>query len=393
MPGWTYQNVNKDRYAGYTTDDSGTRFHIYGPDTVSISSMLLGQEGHYGYPNFPPNSNVGGLFRMEKNYLLFGWVDVGEITRDGGNPNGQKYKGLVTAYAGINPWTLGLADASAWGTLGYNKARPAQPEMSVLNSIYELKDLPRMLRARHEKLKDIGDYYLALKFGWEPLLRDIRDYVFTQRKAQKLLAQLLRDNEKVVRRRVILQNDVVESPLVSGLAYGAMRPILPTQYYQTEPRYEDRVTTTDRVWASGAFRYWLPPGPRDVNWTRKMLARIYGATPSPSVLWNALPWTWLIDWHVNVGAILENMEGGVADRVAAQYFYCMREKRETTRRDVYMKFKRVNGNVFETSSYLEHVRKTCHRIPGYPFGFNLSPQPLTGMQLSILGALGLSKLG
>jgi hypothetical protein len=273
--------------------------------------------------------------------------------------------------------------------------KPTKPSFSGLNALYELKDIPSMLRQRltHNHLKDIGSYYLALKFGWEPLLNDIRNFVRTQRNAQKRIKQLLRDNGKPVRRGIVLHEDST-STYAEGQSYGALRPTINTGFYQGyTPTFKSTFTHTERIWARGRFRYWLPGGPRDVVWTRKMLARIFGFQPSPAVVWNAMPWTWLIDWFADVGSMLENMDAGVADRLAADYCYIMRELTDHGTRETRGYFRRAsNGEYFYVTANGSATATLKCREPGSPFGWNIPEGSLSGMQLSILGALGLSRL-
>lgn len=360
------------------------------------SEMYAGFNGHYGYPNFPPDRNVGGRFFLNKYERSAPPVSVGKIDRC--QLDGTFYRGAVNAtFIGVSKlngtsWSPSSTQASdAW-----NRMKPTQPNFSGLNAVYELKDVPGMLKQRlsHNGLKDIGSYYLALKFGWEPLLRDIRDFVKTQMSAQKRLQQLLRDNGKPVRRGCTLY-DISTTSYSEGASYGALNPVFATQFYKSIPLFRDTVTTTERIWASGRYRYWLPGGPRDVAWQRKMIARIFGFKPSPKVVWDALPWTWLIDWFVDVGSMLENMEAGVADRLAADYFYIMYNKTITGRRESRGFFKKGCGSTqktLEVQAVSTVIASHKAREVGDPFGWNTPENTLSGNQLSILGALGLSRL-
>nr|UJQ85618.1 MAG: hypothetical protein 1 [Leviviridae sp.] len=373
-------------YYGYV---NGLQAHsIYG-DLYQMKGLLsIGYEGHWGYPRFPPDSDIGGGFRLEKNDRVLNPVHVGTIR---GQTPSDTYVGSFSANSSMSQFGIGRHEPIDWGAAAYNRMKPTQPDFSGLNALYELKDIPEMLRQRFRGLKDIPNYWLALKFGWEPLLRDVRNFVNLQRNAQDRLQQLLRDNGRPVRRRITMQNREVNNVSTAGSGYGAVYPTLVTQFYAKTPVFLDRVVTTDRVWASGTYKYWLPSGPRDINWTRGMVARIFGLQPSPSVVYNAIPWTWLVDWFTGLGDVIENTEAGVADRLAASNFYIMREYRETATREATMWFKRVSGEEVSFTSSCVVTRKSCERARGNPFGL-AAPNPLSGMQLSILGALGLSRI-
>lgn len=367
---------------------------LYGQASWKLKTMYAGKGGHYGYPNFPPTGNVGGSFDIDSFELSRGTASVGKIWR--GGPLDSHYVGNVMAdmWGIFNPGNKALV-TDAMGREAYNRMKPAQPSFQALNAIYELREVPSMLMQRFTKTglhKFTGNYWLALKFGWEPLLRDVVTYVQKQMDAQDTLNQLLRDNGRPVRRSVPLFANSEVFSRESGSGYGVMLPILETGYYSRPSLYDRTVELVDVGWGSARFRYWLPDGPRDVNWTNAMKARILGLYPSPSVVWNALPWSWLIDWHLGVGDILENMETGVANRLAADYFYVMRKSGAKFTHNVTGFYRRQDGQEISAgaSSTATWARK-C-RGAGDPFGWGTPSNMLNGMQLSILGALGMSRL-
>jgi hypothetical protein len=272
--------------------------------------------------------------------------------------------------------------------------KPDKPNMNLLNSIYELKDVPGMLHQRflNHGLAGIGDYYLALKFGWEALLKDCRDFVQTQRNAQKALKQLLHDEGKPVRRKINLAHDM-SSPIVTGGAGISTFPSFVTYFYGPNGRHTDTEYTGSDIWASARFRYWLPGGPRDVNWTRRMLAAIYGLKPTPAVVYRAIPWTWLVDWFTNIGDVIDNLDTSLVDRLANDYFYVMRHDYTRSTRTCTGTFFRSPTMELVDWSATSTLQWGCKsRVAGDPFGFNTPQNALSGVQLSILGALGLSKL-
>lgn len=121
--------------------------------------------------------------------------------------------------------------------------------------------------------------------------------------------------------------------------------------------------------------------------------RLYGLRPSPSVVYNAVPWSWLVDWFTNLGHVIENVEPGVADRLAADYFYVMRKRSRVKTREASGTFYRSpDGSPvsIHVSQVAASVSKT--RISGSPFGFDVKQEDLNGTQLAILGALGLSRI-
>lgn len=314
--------------------------------------------------------------------------------------------------------------AAAWATM-----RPDNPDFSFATSFYELRDVPRQLRdhtrdligtmkkspkwARRIGLKKAGErsamsksgeYYLALEFGWLPLLGDIQKFAKTQASWQGTLSKLIRDEGKPRRRRTSanwrnnldgLDGQTEWSEQFNYPYGGGLSPSHVTQMYKSGQRASKvhMKHVSSNAWAMGRFRFILPPGPRNVVWTRKMRRRIFGARVTPSVVYQAMPWSWLIDYFTDLGQFLKAVSPGVADNLVCDHAYIM-----ATRRSV----ERSTGTEFVTTSKSgEHFRAVqgwCEReftwkarYLASPFGFgfkdNLNPK-----QVAILGALGLSRL-
>jgi hypothetical protein len=379
-------------YLGTEFSTGGTPRVCYSPITTDIT-MYAGDKGHYGYPDFPPNSNVGGTFLLKGARLFPGIVDMGELWYNGnGGALGQHYVGGMHTGVSEAPG-CSQADGSSRAAEAYRKMKPTAPLFSGLSAIYELKDLPRMLQQRlsGNGLKDIGSYFLALKFGWENLFQDIKNLVHTQQRVQDRLNWLLRHNGQPVRRNIVLADSCDVTAESAGWTLSALNPQLVTQYFADTPRYHTVWQAGERWWASASFRYWLPTGPDDVVLSNRVKAALYGAYPSPKQIWNVIPWTWLIDWFSNAGDVISNLEAGVANRCAASHFYMMRYNygRNTTTVTGQMWGKGQKKPISSTT-VLENFTKS--RVQGDPFGFNTAENTLSGMQLAILGALGLSRL-
>lgn len=389
------RNIATNDFIGYL-NNSGSVSPVYFQKTFEESVLGAGIGGHYGYPRFPPMTDVGGDFDLSQ-HTIQRWGDIGQIQRNltpGTTYSGQ-FLGQISD-PGFSMPSVPLGDGSAWGVDAYNKMKPTKPNFNALTALLELRDMPHLLKMNLKQnfLQFESNYFLAIKFGWEPFLRDVKNLVKTQMSAQKRLGQLIRDNDKSIHRtRVMLdQSDIIRE--ASGAAYSAIRPTLVTQFYKAIPRFRTTVRSVDKVWASGRFRYHLPPGPRDIVWKRKMLAKINGVYASPSQIYNAVPWTWLGDWFFNLGNALENAEPGVADRLAADYYYVMRyhgTTRDTTTTGYFYQPKTNAPVTYMGYAHEKSVRKT--RVRGDPFGLGTTQESLSGTQLAILGALGLSRIG
>lgn len=349
---------------------------------------------HRGYPADLGKRDVGGDFGLSYGYGKSDPTGVGKI--QGGTVfSNYFYEGSLMnncGYAG--GW--GSGDARAFAADAYSRMRPDKPSFEGFNALFELKDLPGMLKKRTEDhigqfANRGGNTHLELQFGWLPLLRDIQNLCTTQMGLQDRYKQLLRDEGEPVRRGVKLR--ALESDPVIGTINPGMGPSLVSYFSRGPATCISSQQTFDLVWASAQFQYFLPAGPRDIAWRSKMKRAIFGLNISPIVVYNAVPWSWLADWFFNYGSVISNLSSTIADRCAARYFYMMRHQAIKTTMT-------ISSGAWEaytlkpidvtTSSYTVQGNKT--RLRGDPFGLATNPNSLNLSQLSILGALGLSRL-
>jgi hypothetical protein len=117
--------------------------------------------------------------------------------------------------------------------------------------------------------------------------------------------------------------------------------------------------------------------------------KLLGTRITPAVLWELTPWSWLIDWFVDVQSAITAAGLQLDDGVLMRWAYLMRETRlkvsSTVNADGLFVYG-PNGPITATTHY---VKK--ERVRGTPFGFGLNPASFTGGQWAILAALAISK--
>lgn len=310
------------------------------------------------------------------------------------------------------PWSYSKDAAYFYGAEAWKRARPAKPDFKAAENLLELRELPALFKLELEKnhldrwnflqgTGNSGRIHLYWNFGWLPLLRTIRDFVKTHRKEQKIVDQLFRDNGRPVRRKgEILDEETITAPSYVNKDPSAVNyPTFVSQCYVGGFGKFERVRTieTRKVWYSGKFRYYLPAGPRTVAYKKALIRGIYGLSITPSALYNAMPWSWLIDYFTNLGDIIENLSPTLADRLICDYMYVMHERtyrqfldcRDFTYADAdYVKKDPETRNQTAVEFYdIEKVRESANR-----FGFRVKVEDLSPTQYGILAALGLSKL-
>jgi hypothetical protein len=191
------------------------------------------------------------------------------------------------------------------------RSNPNKPAVSLPNFIFELKDLPKMLKeVGHFKLgrfagKGGGKYaasqYLGATMGWRPLLSDIRKMIQFQDIVTKKYNELERLHSKGgLRRSVKLTNgDQSATSLETNHLIESSGAVLYCSI---------ATTTTVKRWATVR---WLPDlalmAKLNVSSTPSMkLARslAFGMHLQPEMIWDAIPWSWFEDWFYNAGDFL-----------------------------------------------------------------------------------------
>lgn len=152
-----------------------------------------------------------------------------------------------------------------------------------------------------------------------------------------------------------------------------------------------QIIVEQRQWFSGAFTYYLPDSDELGGLGRLALEadRLFGVVPDIADLWNLIPWSWLVDWFVNVGPVLQNLANYSKYGLVMPYGYMMEHtivEYQYTFTPSVKTDKIVGGGV-----NLVIVDETKKRVQASPFGFGVTWDGFNPGQLAILAALGLSR--
>jgi len=324
--------------------------------------------------------------------------------------------------ANVNPDDLSSLGAHAW-----NKLRPKVEKATLLQDVYELKDAPGMLRSSAKGFhqvwnaiggnsatalkkakalgplanwkaapKELAEHFLNVSFGWKPFVGSIVKTCDAVLNIQQHIADSIRYNDKWMTRR-FAEDQTLSEDVVYG-SYGTSTPLVSPVFgidyvLPYSCLFQVRRQKMSRVWYEGQFKYYRPQfdaglesGYPTLRKLRQM-ATILGADLNATTVYRVTPWTWLVDWFVNVGENIQSFEDLATDSVAAKYAYIMRSTYD--RFEYRVQFKSQSGQTIEAKWY-----KACsvkRRIPAdSPFGFTLLGNGLSSFQLTIMAALGLS---
>lgn len=307
---------------------------------------------------------------------------------------------------------LPLSYASA-----YARARPGNPIASAGQFLAELRDLPsrpfkgyfgQLLRSRNPArtalrlltdFRRLGSEYLNVAFGWKPFVRDLQAMYRYMKEVNATIAKLREENGRGIRRHHVIRNDkdVSESKQVYTYPYANVYGGAPS-YPAGTTTFTRRTETHVKEWFVGKFRYYIP-NVDSWQWEAKARLALFGALPTPDLLWELLPWSWMIDWFSNVGDVIKNHtldHFGAVENLTCKYSFIMRETTTKTTVSAAVNHGASSGyyNWPECNHTFESVDETvekCRMGGGDPYGINVSFPSLTTGQLAILGALGLSR--
>lgn len=295
-------------------------------------------------------------------------------------------------------------------------------------------------KKRRSLIRAIGGEYLNFIFGVKPLADDIAKVGFLIDSVNDLVDQWIKDNDTIVRRRRkvlgktknVLNKDHIYGPgtFSLGTSYTPVWvvPPLSTGLFnpQTKTRTESSnqgtsietlanmanvscrgfsvATTTSDISFSAGYEYDLTQlaipiisdgSAADILHSAalrgELLAIAFGLDPTsiPRAAYDAVPFSWLLDWFVNIGDIIDNARNLQSKGVQMLWGYIS----ETVKRDYYMEYSftyNPTGKVFfQTNAFT--AQKAIRRVRATPFGFGTSFGSLTVNQSAILAALAAAK--
>lgn len=204
-------------------------------------------------------------------------------------------------------------------TAAIARSNPSKPYISIPNFLYELKDLPEMIRdignlkrqlqntrrkgIQQVTAKNAASHQLSYQMGWEPLISDLRKLVDFQAQLDKKLQELEQlYNGGGIQRRI-------RSPAWRASKTEQVYTNFPIESTITGSALGDviRYSTVER-WATVR---WYPTTLPDMRFSSKQMARlardlVFGMHAiSAKQIWDAIPWTWLIGWFSNVDEYIQ----------------------------------------------------------------------------------------
>jgi hypothetical protein len=319
-------------------------------------------------------------------------------------PDRGYYRGVVqwtalspSGMSTVTPTITSVTDS--YGSEAYEKFKPKIKGANMAQMIAELKRAPSRIgtqfsnaRSAQEKYRALGKEYLNADFGWKPLLQDVRSTVKTLLNAVNTINTLARDNGNLLHRKgfVARVSDSDSGVNTSGPAIRAPSP------YVTAER--DFTTTwsmslTGTIRFAGAFTYYIPTLDDPDKLNQDVVSRLFDLNITPTLLYEIMPWSWMIDWFYRLGPSISNFEDQLTSNLVARYGYVMGHYRKVTKYNFTGEYlgpwqddwRRMNCGFTDTEELKD--RYVCN-----PFGYGRTMDSLSATQKATLAALGMSKL-
>jgi hypothetical protein len=376
------------------------------PRPVDFSfKELTGDELHPG-PPYRSGGNFSSLKWSTDQYTEKGFIDIAD-----------RFYRMVTSFlpgfapANYHSWASfesipdSWGDVESYGATGWNRFRPTRPGAGMGVFLGEFRDVPRTLMDTARTFKDLWKSFagakkwdlspktaarrwLSTQFGWLPFIGDLRRFYKTTRILNTRLNRLRYFNGRWEKRGGVVSSDSESVVVAESDSTPGCFPVGNTGFF-TSPAgsYQVIRTSSNKIWFVGRFRYWIPGDPESFRWKGRAVSMLYGLTPSPSLVWELIPWSWLIDWWSNAGDVIANISSTMFDNLTAKYAYIMGTTKETV---VSTGVNNYIDNPVSLSWSSEISRKS--RMAASPFGFGLTGLDFTARQWSILTSLGLDRM-
>lgn len=385
---WGYQNLAPHTWLGVTAP-----YGSYNPWVGTLVRDLPTYDQWWNAEQRAEQYTRGyGKSRPGKPGASIG-VSVGEFLQ-GDIP---RIPGLSTISGAFRSNVEAIGTSRRWGYV-----RSYGSLLDRLRGIFpgiRLRDIPGHLIGRLGVFRKAGDEFLNIAFGWKPFLNDVRDMFDVMGTIRASLDKLLAEQGRVLRRRAIVKHETsVTQPVQATYAYPFAQVNGGVGGWPMTGSSHHTVTRTveEKIWFVGHWIYYLFHF-NDWLWEASATQALFGLAVTPQLLWELLPWSWLIDWFSNVDQVLANLSPNAAGSPLLLDSYLMRHVKDEAVAQCHVKLVANDhpgynwpavDHTFRSTFAVETKQRT---VGGNPFGLDVQLVDLNDHQLSILAALGWSK--
>lgn len=252
---------------------------------------------------------------------------------------------------------------------------PNKPAVDLPLFFFELREFPKMLRdlgnvlKNGTKARDTPGHWLAYQFGWAPLISDLHSLLTFGVEYENRMTYLNNLKQKHSIRRNLGGDEWEDYVATEG----------PAGFH-----HKLYVEGTRKVWGTASVAL---KDEHVGNLQRFLdLERLVGLRLRAKTLWDAIPWSWLIDYFLNIGDALE-ARGGLLD-LKVHSICIMCRDHEFLRAEPSGAIGQYPVSFDQFSTFRTSKRR---RVFSAPTPSITSVPRLSGKQVAILGALSLAR--
>jgi hypothetical protein len=177
--------------------------------------------------------------------------------------------------------------------------KPDLTSLSVPNFLLEIEDIRKLFQIWKKSLsvaRNLAGAHLNWEFGWKPMVSDLKNLVAAVTGLEEKLAAFIKEANCLFTQKKTMMTETLTN---SGVATGPGNNYHKTQWNITLTR------------SATAHICWRPKVIQDLYSLQNSLRTIadaLGFELNPSILWDALPFSFVIDWFFDVGSLLERFK-------------------------------------------------------------------------------------
>jgi hypothetical protein len=220
------------------------------------------------------------------------------------------------------PWTA--VNTSYYRTLALANVSPYRSQVNLPLFLLELRELPGMLQQLGRVLKkqvkatDVAGGYLAYSFGWAPLVSDLLSLFDMTKKIEDRKAYFRRLESGTRIRRQLGTVQVRNTPGFIKSTVGHIGSTESSVVY----RGSLNLVESQKLWFTANAKLRQPLAMSNADLHSLSRNQVLGLRVNPADLWDAVPWSWLIDYFTNIGDVLEAANGMISVSTTRMCLMC-----------------------------------------------------------------------
>lgn len=215
-------------------------------------------------------------------------------------PTYYNYRNDAMTYNGVFPLIDsfdGTLSNIAYATMTAARTNPSRPYVDVPVNVLELADVARILQSAGNTLrKQLGGNYLKYHFGIAPLVGDLIKLTQFQAQVDRRVKEMKKLRDRGLRRTIDLA-----AYSTSGIIPNLVIQSLGALIYDHFTYSSTQIVRGHARWNAGTNLDNLS------DEVMSALARraVLGLTLDFATFWEAMPWSWLLDWCGGIGNFLK----------------------------------------------------------------------------------------